>query len=59
MSEEIDKAAQAVVNAWVDSGINPAYHRIQQARLRDDWPVMFKAIYALVKATMESHEETT
>ena len=59
MSKEVDKAAKAVVNAWVDSGINPAYHRMQQAHLRDHWPVMFKAIYALVKATMESHEETT
>lgn len=59
MGKEIDKATKAVVSAWVDSGINPAYHRMQQARLRDDWPVMFKAIYALVKADRESHEETT
>ena len=58
MSKEIDKAAQAVVNAWVVSGINPAYHRLQQIHLREHWPRMFLAILALVKAARESHEET-
>lgn len=27
---------------WTDEGANPQYHRAQQARLRSEWPMIYK-----------------
>ena len=34
----------AVRRAWLDSGPEPAYHRMHQDNLRRNWPVLYDAI---------------
>jgi hypothetical protein len=45
MSEAVD----AVVRAWVDPGVRPDVHAHAQAALRREWPVLARAIEALVQ----------
>lgn len=45
-----DPAVQAVLEAWIDSGINPAYHRAMQMKLRKEWPVLAQALDHLIPA---------
>ncbi len=44
-------AADDVKKAWTRPGANPAYHRQEQRRLRDRWPVLAQAIEKLVRET--------
>ena len=46
--EPLPAAAQRVVDAWVIPGVRPSCHRSEQDRLRRDWPVLARAIEALV-----------
>lgn len=41
-------AIEAVVQAWVNQGPVPGYHRHMQSKLRKEWPVLAKALEALV-----------
>lgn len=43
-------AARTVAEAWAVPGPSPAYHRQQKDRLRREWPVLYKALEALVVA---------
>ncbi len=49
-----DAAAQAVVRAWTDEGVNPAHHRGVRAGLRDAWASLHKAVGDLVLRDSEA-----
>src|SRR5690349_3872358 len=42
------KAVQRIKDALLDKGIAPAYHDAQLRKLEKEWPVLFKALQALV-----------
>lgn len=46
------QAADAVIRAWTDPGINRAYHEMWQERLTNEWPTLARAIRDLVRASV-------
>lgn len=48
--DPVAQAMEAVVEAWTNPGTHPAYHAAAQARLRQEWPVLARAIEQFVAA---------
>jgi hypothetical protein len=42
-------AADAVINAWLDPGDNPVWHRVMQKELHETMPLLARAIERLVE----------
>lgn len=42
-------AADDVLAAWANPGINPPYHRRAQAKLRKEWPTLARALDRLAR----------
>lgn len=50
MDSNLEKAAEKVVNAILDQGINPNYHQQALRRLSQEWPTLTEALHDLIKA---------
>jgi len=49
----LDAAAHTLTTVWRNPGKHPAYHRIQQDRLRREWPTLHTAIDELVSVVVD------
>jgi hypothetical protein len=45
-----EKAAEAIIDAWIIEGIHPPTHRKLKDQLSREWPMLAKAIEQLVNA---------
>lgn len=43
-----EKQAAEVIEAIEDQGYSPSYHRDQMLRLREEWPVLTRALVSLL-----------
>lgn len=48
MDQDVQRAVQAVVEAWTMEGPNPKHHRLWQQRVMEEWPTLAAAIINLV-----------
>lgn len=56
MDQGVQRAVEAVVEAWTVEGPNPKHHRLWQQRVMEEWPTLAIAIINLVHSVEFPHQ---
>lgn len=54
--DELDPK-EAVLQAWTDAGNHPAYHQLMQRRLREEMPVLARALDRLAETPRQKRDD--